>query len=114
MKLLTAAFFGSLFMFLGVALGALGSHALSGKITPEALQSYMISIRYMLFHGLALFFLSAFPFIEVPQKERIALLLVIGVFVFSGSILLLSTKAIHGLNVSWLGPVTPIGGLHSF
>ena len=111
MKLLTAAFFGSLFMFLGVALGALGSHALSGKITPEALQSYMISIRYMLFHGLALFFLSAFPFIEVPKKERIALLLVIGVFVFSGSILLLSTRAIHGLNVSWLGPVTPIGGL---
>ncbi|MEL0274595.1 MAG: DUF423 domain-containing protein [Flavobacteriaceae bacterium] len=111
MKLLTAAFFGSLFMFLGVALGALGSHALSGKITPEALQSYMISIRYMLFHGLALFFLSAFPFIEVPQKERIALLLAIGVFVFSGSILLLSTRAIHGLNVSWLGPVTPIGGL---
>jgi len=63
MKLLTAAFFGSVFMFLGVALGALGSHALSGKITQEALQSYMISIRYMLFHGLALLFLSAFPFI---------------------------------------------------
>ena len=111
MKLLTAAFFGSVFIFLGVALGALGSHALSGKITPEAIQSYMISIRYMLFHGLALFFLSAFPFIEVPQKERIALFLVIGVFVFSGSILLLSTKAIHGLNISWLGPVTPMGGL---
>ena len=111
MKLLTAAFFGSVFMFLGVALGALGSHALSGKITQEALQSYMISIRYMLFHGLALLFLSALPFVEVTQKERIALLLVIGVFVFSGSILLLSTKAIHGLNVNWLGPVTPIGGL---
>ena len=111
MKLLTAAFFGSVFMFIGVALGALGSHALSGKITQEALQSYMISIRYMLFHGIALLFLSALPFVEVTQKERIALLLVIGVFVFSGSILLLSTKAIHGLNVNWLGPVTPIGGL---
>ena len=111
MKLLTAAFFGSVFMFLGVALGALGSHAFSGKITQEALQSYMISIRYMLFHGIALLFLSALPFVEVTQKESIALLLVIGVFVFSGSILLLSTKAIHGLNVNWLGPVTPIGGL---
>lgn len=111
MKLLTAAFFGSIFMFLGVALGALGSHALSGKITQEALQSYMISVRYMLFHGIALLFLSALPFVEVTQKERIALLLVVGVFVFSGSILLLSTKAIHGLNVDWLGPVTPIGGL---
>ena len=111
MKLLTAAFFGSIFVFLGVSLGALGSHALSGKITQEALQSYMISIRYMLFHGIALLFLSALPFIETPKKERIALFLVLGVFVFSGSILLLSTKAIHGLNVSWLGPVTPIGGL---
>ena len=111
MKLLTAAFFGSIFMFLGVALGALGSHALSGKITQEALQSYMIAIRYMLFHGIALLFLSAVPFIETPKKERIALILVLGVFVFSGSILMLSTKAIHGLNVSWLGPVTPIGGL---
>ena len=111
MKLLTAAFFGSVFMFLGVALGALGSHALSGKITQEALQSYMIAIRYMLFHGIALLFLSALPFIETPKKEQIALFLVLGVFVFSGSILMLSTKAIHGLNVSWLGPVTPIGGL---
>ena len=98
-------------MFLGVALGALGSHALSGKITQEALQSYMISIRYMLFHGIVLLFLSTLSFIKEPQKERIALLLVIGVFVFSGSILLLSTKVVHGLNVSWLGPVTPIGGL---
>jgi len=111
MKLLTAAFFGSVFMFLGVALGALGSHALSGKITQEALQSYMIAIRYMLFHGIALLFLSALPFIETPKKEQIALFLVLGVFVFSGSILILSTKAIHGLNVSWLGPVTPVGGL---
>jgi uncharacterized membrane protein YgdD (TMEM256/DUF423 family) len=111
MKLLTATFFGSIFMFLGVALGALGSHALSGKITEEALKSYMISIRYMLFHGIVLLFLSALPFIEAPKKERLALLLVIGVVVFSGSILLLSTKAIHGLNISWLGPVTPIGGL---
>ena len=33
MKLFTAALFGSVFMFLGVALGALGSHALEGKIT---------------------------------------------------------------------------------
>ncbi len=110
MKLLTAAFFGSVLMFLGVALGALGSHALQGKITQDALQSFMISIRYMLFHGLALLFLRALPFIAEPKKERIALLLVVGIFLFSGSILLLATKALHGLNLNWLGPITPIGG----
>ena len=111
MKLLTAAFFGSVLMFLGVALGALGSHALQGKITQDALQSFMISIRYMLFHGLALLFLRALPFIAEPKKERIALLLVVGIFLFSGSILLLATKALHGLNLNWLGPITPIGGM---
>ncbi|MGB1448566.1 MAG: DUF423 domain-containing protein [Flavobacteriaceae bacterium] len=111
MKLQTAAFLGSVFMFFGVALGALGSHALQGKITQDAIQSFMISIRYLLFHGLALLFLSALPFIAEPKKERIALLLVLGIFLFSGSILLLSTKALHGWNVSWLGPITPLGGL---
>ncbi len=109
--MLTAAFIGSVLMFLGVALGALGSHALDGKITQDALQSYMISIRYMLFHAIALLFLGALPFIDEPKKERIALMLVLGVFLFSGSILLLSTRAIHGLSVGWLGPITPIGGL---
>lgn len=111
MKLLTAAFFGSLFMFLGVALGALGSHALENKITQDSLQSYMIAIRYMMFNGLALLFIHALPFINEPKKERLALLLVVGVFLFSGSILLLSTRALHGLNASWLGPITPVGGL---
>ena len=65
----------------------------------------------MLFHGLALLFLSSLPFVEEVKKERIAFLLVLGVFLFSGSILLLSTRAIHGLSVSFLGPITPIGGL---
>ena len=111
MKLIPAGFTGSIFMFLGVLFGALGSHALKARLTPDALQSYMIAIRYMLFHGVAILALVSLPFLDEASKGRIAFLLVAGVIVFSGSIMVLSTKAIHQLNVSWLGPVTPLGGL---
>lgn len=111
MKLITAVFTGSIFMFLGVLFGALGSHALKARLTPDALQSYMIAIRYMLFHGVAILALVSLPFLDEASKGRIAFLLVAGVIVFSGSIMVLSTKAMHQLNVSWFGPVTPLGGL---
>ena len=111
MKLITAVFTGSIFMFLGVLFGALGSHALKARLTPDALQSYMIAIRYMLFHGVAILALVSLPFLDEASKGRIAFLLVAGVIVFSGSIMVLSTKAMHQLNLSWLGPVTPLGGL---
>ena len=111
MKLITAVFTASIFMFLGVLFGALGSHALKARLTPDALQSYMIAIRYMLFHGVAILALVSLPFLDEASKGRIAFLLVAGVIVFSGSIMVLSTKAMHQLNVSWLGPVTPLGGL---
>lgn len=111
MKLITAVFTGSIFMFLGVLFGALGSHALKARLTPDALQSYMIAIRYMLFHGVAILALVSLPFLDEASKGRIAFLLVAGVIVFSGSIMVLSTKAMHQLNVSWLGPITPLGGL---
>ena len=111
MKLITAVFTGSIFMFLGVLFGALGSHALKARLTPDALQSYMIAIRYMLFHGVAILALVSLPFLDEASIGRIAFLLVAGVIVFSGSIMVLSTKAMHQLNVNWLGPVTPLGGL---
>ena len=111
MKLITAAFLGSILMFLGVLFGALGSHALKARLTPDALQSYMIAIRYLLFHGLAILALAGLPYLDEMAKGRVALMLVIGILVFSGSIIALSTRAIHQLQVSWLGPVTPLGGL---
>ena len=83
MKLITAAFLGSIMMFLGVLFGALGSHALKARLTPDALQSYMIVIRYLLFHGLALLALAGLPYLDEIAKGRIALVLVIGIFVFS-------------------------------
>ena len=82
-KLIPAVFTGSVFMFLAVLFGALGSHALKARLTPDALQSYMIAIRYMLFHGVAILALVSLPFLDETLKGRIAFLLVAGVIVFT-------------------------------
>lgn len=111
MNLILGALFGVIFMFLGVLLGALGSHALAEKLSANSMVSFMVAVRYLIYHGLALLMLSGLPSISEIVKERVVLLLVTGTVVFSLSILLLSTKSIHGLAVSFLGPITPIGGL---
>ena len=69
MKLITAVFTGSIFMFLGVLFGALGSHALKARLTPDAFQSYMIAIRYMLFHGVAILALASLPFLDEKLQK---------------------------------------------
>lgn len=111
MNLILGALFGAIFMFFGVLLGALGSHALAEKLSANSMVSFMVAVRYLIYHGLALLMLSGLPSISEIVKERVVLLLVTGTVVFSLSILLLSTKSIHGLAVSFLGPFTPIGGL---
>jgi len=111
MNLILGALFGAIFMFFGVLLGALGSHALAEKLSANSMVSFMVAVRYLIYHGLTLLMLSGLPSISEIVKERVVLLLVTGTVVFSLSILLLSTKSIHGLAVSFLGPITPIGGL---
>lgn len=96
-----------------VALGALGAHSLKPYLPPDALVSYETAVRYQFYHTLALLFIAL-----MQQQNNSKLLnyagwlFVAGIVCFSGSVYFLSTKAITGLvNISFLGPVTPIGGL---
>ena len=95
----------------GVVLGALGSHALKARLAPEALESFEVGVRYQMLHALLLLAVEALPILIERYKRIITRLVVSGVLTFSGSIYLLSTRAISGLDLSFLGPVTPVGGL---
>ena len=95
----------------GVVLGALGSHALKVLLAPEALESFEVGVRYQMLHALLLLAIEALPILSERYKRIIGRLVVSGVLTFSGSIYLLSTRAISGLDLSFLGPVTPVGGL---
>jgi uncharacterized membrane protein YgdD (TMEM256/DUF423 family) len=89
--------------FLGILLGAFGAHALHGRL--EALgtiQSWQTAVLYHLVHGLVLLTLSAWQ--PIP---RVAFYLIFfGVAIFSGSLYVLALT-----HWTWIGAITPIGGL---
>lgn len=101
---------------LSVIFGAFGAHALAGKVeagvlTAHDLDAYKTAVYYQLFHTMAI--LAVFGLKDrFPLYNRTTgLLFMTGIILFSGSIYLLSTQALTGMNLRWLGPVTPLGGL---
>lgn len=98
---------------LAVMLGALGAHSLQELITVEQLQSYETGVRYQMFHTLAIVLVVLlYDKLQSKHLKYAVWLFVIGIILFSGSIYLLSTQDITGLNLSsYLWPVTPLGGI---
>jgi uncharacterized membrane protein YgdD (TMEM256/DUF423 family) len=102
--------FAGLSGFSSVALGALGAHQLRDMLSPVMFNAFETGVRYQLFHTLALLGLVALP-IEHILLKRAAMFFIIGIVLFSGSIYGLALSSLSGTIWSWLGPVTPLGGI---
>ena len=61
-------------------------------------------------HALFLLFLGLNSFLDEKAKKAMFRLVVFGVLFFSGSIYLLATKTVTGVDFKAIGIVTPIGG----
>ena len=104
-KLFFAA--GSVFGFLGVALGAFGAHALKERMSPELLAIFEVGVRYQMYHALALLGAAwACTRWPGPLTAASGWLFIAGIVIFSGSLYALSLSGVR-----WLGAVTPVGGL---
>jgi uncharacterized membrane protein YgdD (TMEM256/DUF423 family) len=103
----TAAFLG----MVAIILGAFGAHALKKVLTPEQLISFETGVRYQMYQAFFLFFLATQNNIQEKTKKTIFTLILSGTLFFSGSIYLLSTTGITGVNFKPIGFITPIGGL---
>jgi len=94
---------------LSVVIGAFGAHGLKGNIPPELLAAYQTGVHYQMFHTLALLAL-ALLLLKLNTRSLLlnitGLLWLAGIVLFSGSLYYL---AVGG--PSWLGPITPLGGL---
>jgi uncharacterized membrane protein YgdD (TMEM256/DUF423 family) len=104
----------SITLFLGmisVILGALGSHALKEVLSPEQLESFTIGVRYQMTHVLLLMIVLLTSYFDEDVKQTSFWLTIVGILLFSGSIYLLNLQQLLGVRLSFLGPVTPIGGL---
>jgi uncharacterized membrane protein YgdD (TMEM256/DUF423 family) len=101
-----AAFMG----MTAIILGAFGAHALKKQLSIEQLGSFETGVKYQMYHALFLLFLGMNTFLNEKVKKAVFQLVIFGVFFFSGSIYLLTTKAITGVDFKFIGIVTPIGG----
>ena len=102
---------GSIFLLFGVFFGALASHYLKALLPLDSLNSMQVGVRYLMYHGLALLFLPTLKMLAPKDIKRISKFIAVGTLLFSGSIFLLATQTLHGVELSFVGPVTPIGGL---
>jgi uncharacterized membrane protein YgdD (TMEM256/DUF423 family) len=91
---------------LAVGCGAFGAHALRGSVSPERVDAWMTASHYQLLHSVALLALALFAVYAGKTIRLPALLMTLGILLFSGSIYLLVLT-----EQRWLGPVTPLGGI---
>ncbi len=97
----------SLLMFLGVAFGAFGSHALRSKLSEHYFDVYKTAVLYHLIHALGLFVVAWVSTQTTdPKVQTAGMLLLAGIVLFSGSLYILAVTGIK-----WLGAITPLGGL---
>lgn len=94
-----------------IVLGAFGAHALKKVMTTDMLQTFEVGVRYQMYHALFLFLVAVLVQINDHFKKIILTTTTLGVLFFSGSIYLLSTNELTSVDFSFLGPITPIGGL---
>lgn len=102
---------GGIILLIAIVLGAMGAHALKKVLTPDQLQSFETGIRYQIYHGFFLIILPNISLLSQKSKALILKLVIIGILMFSGSIYLLNIQEMLKIKLSFLGPVTPIGGL---
>ena len=104
---------GAVLGLLGVALGAFGAHALRASLAAAGrLDTFETAVRYQFYHALALVLVGLLmqQFGSNPATVRLlgwaGYSFLGGTIIFSGSLYLLCLTG-----VTWLGAITPIGGV---
>src|SRR5215470_17651646 len=92
---------------LATVLGAFGAHALKAHLSQDRLQVYETAVRYHFIHALGLLAVGVLlRSLDASLLRWSAVLLLLGIILFSGSLYLLTFGAPR-----FIGIVTPIGGL---
>jgi uncharacterized membrane protein YgdD (TMEM256/DUF423 family) len=87
-----------------VVLGALGAHALHGKLTPQMLDVWHTAVQFQFWHALAL--LACALLRRTHATHLAAVLFTLGIVLFCGSLYALALGV-----PSAVGVITPLGGL---
>jgi uncharacterized membrane protein YgdD (TMEM256/DUF423 family) len=92
---------------LAMVLGAFGAHGLKAHLSPDQLQVYETAVMYHFFNALGLLGIGlTLRFVNGPAVRWAAVLILIGVVLFSCSLYALTFGAPRPIGI-----VTPVGGL---
>ena len=97
----------AVFLALAVIIGAFGAHGLKSKLPEDLMLVYQTGVEYHFYHALGMLLLGV---LSISRSSKwvnwSALLLGLGIVLFSGSLYVLAITGIKGF-----GAVTPIGGV---
>jgi uncharacterized membrane protein YgdD (TMEM256/DUF423 family) len=113
MKYKNVIIFGAIAALLSVALGAFGSHGLENVLNAKQNKTFETAVRYQMYHAIALLFVGLLlKTYEVKLLKICAILLTLGIMIFSGSLYALIALQVNGYNnFNIIGAITPLGGL---
>ncbi len=98
---------GAILGFLGVAMGAAGTHALEGRLDADALDTLETATRFQMYHAIALVAFGALGYVWKSRAVSISCgLLTFGTVVFCGSLYLIALA-----DIGAFGAVAPVGGV---
>ncbi len=98
---------GAISGFITVALGAFGAHGLKELLkTNHTTDIFNKAVLYQMFHTIALLIVGILEISTQKSMFLSGLFFTTGILIFSGSLYFLAIT-----NLTWLGAVTPIGGI---
>ena len=97
---------------IAVVFGAFSAHGLEDRLDESSLNSFKTAVEYQFYHVITGLVMCFAPVQLRSNLVRLSInFFITGIFIFSGSIYLLSTAGVvHQMEVGFLGPITPVGG----
>lgn len=101
---------GVILIVIAIILGAFGAHGLKEVVSAEKIASFEVGVRYEIYIGIILLILGFNADKLNFSLKWVVNLVLFGAILFCGSIYLLSLQELTTMKLSFLGPITPIGG----
>lgn len=99
---------GASFMALAVGFGAFGAHIAQDMLSPDRFDVFKTAVEYHFYHAIGLLILGLISQRTESSKwiQWSGYCMIAGILIFSGSLYILTLT-----DTSWLGAVTPFGGV---
>ncbi len=96
----------SFFLALAVSLGAFGAHILEGVLSLERMKTWETAVLYHTWNSIGVILIESISKLYEIKLQRVSTMLLLGIFIFSGSLYTLCIT-----DIGCLGAITPIGGI---